>query len=1264
MQKRMKTMMRLRLPKLITPLILLFAMRVFCFAAAEFVSVNARGESSGFSTSQRPAVSASGRFVAFDSSSSDLVGNDQLDRNDIFLRDRLTGLTVRVSGGIGDDEANGDSFDSAISGDGHFVAFSSEASNLVPGDTNNERDIFVYDRQTRKTVRASVGTGGAQAEGSSFFPAISGNGRFVGFISSASNLVAGDTNGRDDVFVRDLVAGTTKRVSVRSDGAQLMTAPGFSGPPNFTYDGNRVVFTATSTDLVGGDTNGDTPDVFLHDQKAKTTVIASLTSAGAQTNAFAGDGQISGDGNVLAFTSPATNLPGGNGQLHVFVRDLRTGSVTKARTAATYSYGPRLSADGRRVALISAVGAASEQVEVVDRATGEVFAPARFQNGSDAGNSSAATLSADGRVAGFSTGAGIVGNDSNHATDVYARPLFDTIGFAKTAQYVLESDPTVSMVVRREGVLNGAVSVRYAVIAAGDTAVDGRDFSVALKTGTLSWAVGDATDRTLTVPLINTPEGDGYRFFTVALTAPTGGAVLGTATTKIVIRDTETDPVENHVGHRLKIESIVSLGTNWDTGTFRALFTIRNPAPLPSFPGFIEFSFNDNVIANANFDSVPANGTLVVDAVANVGQFPDGDLFARLFETTDDGAVLQDGGFAAGFINNGTAPPSGGTSNPDVNLKPSGPPPVTIKSITIEGSAMVNEGTFADYTVKVTLSDNVQLTNITPTWRSTLFTINGAGRFTVGDVAADKLATLTATVFRNGVSTSAARAITVKNVPATPVITSPATAFATRGKPFNYKITARHEPTGFGATNLPAGLGVNPTTGLISGTPTVAGVVAVQIQATNGSGTDTNPLTLTVSEPSPLTVNIVGTGTVAPDLNGDILDVGRTYKLLAKPGVNQIFAGWSGGATSLPPALAFVMTPNLSLTANFIPNPFLTRSGKHAAIISSTPVSHAAGGLFQALVSKTGGCSGKLTLGGKAHGFKTTLQADGTSPAITLPRPGGGSVTFTLALDVVGTTGTMNGALTSGPLRASFTARSAAADAALAGRYTVVLPGPITPDPLGTTPDGSGFGTIIVTAKGVVKFTGVLGDGTPVAQSGVITIGGFWPCYAPAYGGKGSIAGRVTFAALASHDLSAQLAWFKPARATDPFYPAGWPAGIVSSFLGARYTAPPVLPALGSTGADGNAMLTANGGGLLGAVSQTVNLADNGSVTLVPPALPKFRATTTAATGLFGGTFRDPISGSVRKFSGAVQQKLGIGQGFFRGSDRRTGSVLLESNAP
>jgi Tol biopolymer transport system component len=177
------------------------------------VSVDA-GRQQGNGSSYDAAISADGRFVAFVSLASNLVPGDTNGHNDVFVRDRVAQVTRRVSVGPRGQQANSESFEAAISADGRFVAFQSSASNLVAGDTNGHYDVFVRDRVAQVTRRESFGPVGQQANSSSRFAAISAHGRFVAFASRASNLVPGDTNDSTDVFVRDRVTQVTRRVSV------------------------------------------------------------------------------------------------------------------------------------------------------------------------------------------------------------------------------------------------------------------------------------------------------------------------------------------------------------------------------------------------------------------------------------------------------------------------------------------------------------------------------------------------------------------------------------------------------------------------------------------------------------------------------------------------------------------------------------------------------------------------------------------------------------------------------------------------------------------------------------------------------------------------------------------------------------------------------------------------------------------------------------------------------------------------------------------
>jgi Tol biopolymer transport system component len=271
-----------------------------------------------------PALSADGRFVAFESSAPDLVAGDGNGFSDVFIRDLEGGTTERVSVDSSGAESDGDSGLAAISGDGRFVAFESVATNLVANDANGKRDIFVRDRDSGTTAIASVDSSGNEGDGDSRAAAISSDGRFVAFESAATNLVAGDTNGKHDVFVHDRDDGTTVRVSVDSAGDQ---ADGDSFNPSISADGALVAFVSSSPHLVPDDTNGS-DDVFLRDRTATTTERLSVDSAGLQSNGQSADAWISADGSRIAFGSTATNLvqDDTNGAWDVFVRERAGGT--------------------------------------------------------------------------------------------------------------------------------------------------------------------------------------------------------------------------------------------------------------------------------------------------------------------------------------------------------------------------------------------------------------------------------------------------------------------------------------------------------------------------------------------------------------------------------------------------------------------------------------------------------------------------------------------------------------------------------------------------------------------------------------------------------------------------------------------------------------------------------------------------------------------------------------------------------------------------
>ncbi|MEO7836652.1 MAG: hypothetical protein ABIS21_03295, partial [Acidimicrobiales bacterium] len=204
----------------------------------------------------------------------------------------------------------------SISADGRHVAFYSRAPDLVPADTNGVVDVFVHDRQTGATTRVSLAGDGSQGDDESWYPEISPDGRYVAYSSAASNLVPGDTNTALDVFVHDRQTGATTRVNLASDGQQATgastSASGFesteSGAGPLSADGRYVTFESYATNLVAGDTNGR-PDVFLHDRQTGVTSRVSESSDGAQGNSDSTiPVDISAEGRYVTFTSSATNL--------------------------------------------------------------------------------------------------------------------------------------------------------------------------------------------------------------------------------------------------------------------------------------------------------------------------------------------------------------------------------------------------------------------------------------------------------------------------------------------------------------------------------------------------------------------------------------------------------------------------------------------------------------------------------------------------------------------------------------------------------------------------------------------------------------------------------------------------------------------------------------------------------------------------------------------------------------------------------------------
>ncbi len=346
----------------------------------EIVSVTPAGTPASGASIGGP-MSADDRYVLFASDAQDLVAGDTNGVIDVFVRDRVAGVTTRESVADDGSEANGASKLIGISADGRWVAFFSEATNLVPDDTNGVRDVFVRDRVAGTTTRVSVASDGTPANADCIGAGMSVDGRFVVFHTAASNLDPTDTNGLVDVYLHDRDTGITSRVSIASDGTQG-NADSLAG--GISADGRMVVFYGEASTLVADDTNG-TADVFVHDRGTGATTRVSVGTGGVQANGPSYGADISGDGRVVAFHSLATDLAPGdtNGAFDVFVHDLTSGATVRASVdsagfqALGTSDSPRLSYDGDVVAyhsfasnLVPGDGNGTDDVFVFDRRCG------------------------------------------------------------------------------------------------------------------------------------------------------------------------------------------------------------------------------------------------------------------------------------------------------------------------------------------------------------------------------------------------------------------------------------------------------------------------------------------------------------------------------------------------------------------------------------------------------------------------------------------------------------------------------------------------------------------------------------------------------------------------------------------------------------------------------------------------------------------------------------------------------------------------------
>ena len=482
----------------------------------------------GNSASSDAAISANGRFVAFATTSTNLGDTDGF--QDVFVRDRVANTTKLVSRGPGATgvNPNGDSRAPSISADGRFVAFFSDATNL-PGDTDGSFDIFVRDVVSNTTTLLSRANGvsGASANSNSYDPSISADGRHVAFVSVATNLPS-DTDSASDIFVRDVQAATTALVS-RASGPSGAKQDGDSLEPSISGDGSRVAFTSTAVNLP--DDNDVDADVFVRDVKANTTTLASREDGdgNASANATAHFGEISSDGNAVAFSSSATNLPdAGDAVDDIFVRFLSSNSTVLVSRASggtgvrgngnsTFS---SISSDGQFVAFDSA------STNLVTPDDTDVFSDIYVRDVFDAlttlvsresgatgarGDlpSSSPSISDDGGFTAFQSSATNFDPvaDGNSDTDIYVRELEvpPSIALVPGGSCTGTTSGTMNMFVNDAN--TGTTGLTLSALSTNDAVVD-PDTDVTFG--------GSGTNRTLTIA----PSGFGSADLIVSVTTP------------------------------------------------------------------------------------------------------------------------------------------------------------------------------------------------------------------------------------------------------------------------------------------------------------------------------------------------------------------------------------------------------------------------------------------------------------------------------------------------------------------------------------------------------------------------------------------------------------------------------------------------------------------------------------------------------------------------------------------------------------------------
>ncbi|MFZ0826316.1 MAG: immunoglobulin domain-containing protein [Verrucomicrobiia bacterium] len=415
---------------------------------------------------------------------------------------------------------------------------------------------------------------------------------------------------------------------------------------------------------------------------------------------------------------------------------------------------------------------------------------------------------------------------------------------------------------------------------------------------------------------------------------------------------------------------------------------------------------------------------------------------------------------------------------------------------------------------------------------------------------------------------------------------------------------------------------------------------------TSGNHSTTNLASVTYVVNTPIVVQIIGSGTVSPNYNGQSLQIGKSYTMTAQPGAGYVLSKWNGGIYSTTPALTFVMVSNLVLQANFVPTPFNPVAGTYNGLFYDTNgVVQIGSGFVNFTLAASGAFTGSVHIGASTWSMSGLFDVSGDATT-TVNRGIMSALAVQLHADLTGNSDQITGTVSPGDN--SFAVAGLAANRNVfnaatnpcpkAGTYTLVIPG--TP---GATqiPAGDGYGTVTVNTAGLVTVNGILADGTSFSQSTTLSKSGQWALYEPLYPySRGSILGWLTFSNSTAGDINGWLSWIRPVQPTMTAFTYGF--AVVTAPIGSLYTPPPAgQPVLNL--ANGNVALT--DGALAQSFTNQIQLNNNN--TIINSSDNGLQLTINPANGTFSGNAQDPTTDKWIPFKGIVLQKQNTGGGFF-----------------